>query len=175
MCVLLPNLLGGAATSEPDNLSPFPPVVSLCCLWYFSSALSSNTGKSIFMVFKFPVTLTLIQFAIISFYCFVYTRPALKLGTLREPTKALLRGVLPMAAFQVGGHVFSSVATSRVPVATVHTIKVRRTPDLPEVPLKALTTRTSLYRLSPRSSPFSRIDSCLGCRTRPRRTSRSSP
>lgn len=29
-----------------------------------------------------------------------------------------------MAAFQVFGHVFSSVATSRVPVSTVHTIKV---------------------------------------------------
>lgn len=99
-------------------------VVSLCCLWYFSSALSSNTGKSIFNAFKFPVTLTLIQFAIIALYCFIYTRPALQLGTLREPTKALLRGVLPMAGFQVGGHVFSSVATSRVPVATVHTIKV---------------------------------------------------
>lgn len=47
------------------------------------------------------------------------------MGKLRQPSKALLKGVLPMAAFQVGGHVFSSVATSRVPVSTVHTIKVR--------------------------------------------------
>jgi solute carrier family 35 protein E1 len=47
------------------------------------------------------------------------------MAVLREPTKALVRGVLPMAAFQVFGHVFSSVATSRVPVSTVHTIKVR--------------------------------------------------
>jgi solute carrier family 35 protein E1 len=29
-----------------------------------------------------------------------------------------------MAAFQVGGHIFSSLAISRVPVSTVHTIKV---------------------------------------------------
>jgi solute carrier family 35 protein E1 len=99
---------------------------SLCSLWYTSSAVSSNTAKSIFSSgFKFPVTLTLVQFAFIALYCFLWTRPILRMAVLREPTKALVRGVLPMAAFQVFGHVFSSVATSRVPVSTVHTIKVR--------------------------------------------------
>jgi hypothetical protein len=28
--------------------------------------------------------------------------------------------------FQVGGHMFSSMAISRIPVSSVHTIKVRR-------------------------------------------------
>ena len=31
----------------------------------------------------------------------------------------------PSAAFQVGGHMFSSMAISRIPVSTTHTIKVR--------------------------------------------------
>lgn len=31
-----------------------------------------------------------------------------------------------MGLFQVGGHIFSSIAISRIPVSTVHTIKVRR-------------------------------------------------
>ncbi|WVN87762.1 uncharacterized protein L203_102957 [Cryptococcus depauperatus CBS 7841] len=34
-----------------------------------------------------------------------------------------MQGTLPLAAFQVGGHIFGSMAISRVPVSTVHTIK----------------------------------------------------
>jgi hypothetical protein len=32
-----------------------------------------------------------------------------------------------MGLFQVGGHIFSSIAISRIPVSTVHTIKVSTT------------------------------------------------
>jgi solute carrier family 35 protein E1 len=65
---------------------------SLCSLWYTSSAVSSNTAKSIFSSgFKFPVTLTLVQFAFIALYCFLWTRPILRMAVLREPTKALVR------------------------------------------------------------------------------------
>ncbi|KAM0787494.1 hypothetical protein ACM66B_003567 [Microbotryomycetes sp. NB124-2] len=42
--------------------------VLLCCLWYLSSALSSNTGKSIMTRFRYPVTLTFVQFAFVSGY-----------------------------------------------------------------------------------------------------------
>lgn len=99
--------------------------VALCLLWYTCSALSSNTGKVILNNFRFPVTLTIVQFFFVAGLCFLFSRPELGWTTrLRSPTQAIVRGTLPMAAFQVGGHIFSSLAISRVPVSTVHTIKV---------------------------------------------------
>ncbi|QRV73919.1 Triose-phosphate Transporter family [Ceratobasidium sp. AG-Ba] len=97
--------------------------LALCMLWYLSSALSSNTGKSIMIQFRYPVTLTFVQFAFVSGYCALFMHPRLGMSTLRSPTRAIIRSTLPMAAFQVGGHIFSSMAISRVPVSTVHTIK----------------------------------------------------
>ncbi|KAK8843433.1 hypothetical protein IAR55_007090 [Kwoniella newhampshirensis] len=90
--------------------------VSLCFLWYACSAVSNNTGKVILNNFKYPVTLTIIQFFFVAAYCLVVSRKELGwTGRLRSPTKAILRGTLPMAAFQVGGHIFGSMAISRVP------------------------------------------------------------
>ncbi|WVF65706.1 hypothetical protein IAT40_000437 [Kwoniella sp. CBS 6097] len=98
--------------------------VSLCFLWYTCSAVSNNTGKVILNNFKYPVTLTIVQFFFVAGYCIVCSRKELGwTPRLRSPTKAILRGILPMAAFQVGGHIFGSLAISRVPVSTVHTIK----------------------------------------------------
>lgn len=106
--------------------------VSLCILWYATSAISSNTGKVILNNFRFPVTLTIIQFFFVAGCCFIFSRPVLGWSTqLRSPTRSILRGTLPMAAFQVGGHIFSSLAISRVPVSTVHTIKVGLPLDYP--------------------------------------------
>lgn len=104
--------------------------VLLCCLWYTSSALSSNTGKSIMLIFKFPVTLTFVQFGFIASYCLLLASPLVGLTRLRRPSIAVLRSTIPMAAFQVGGHIFSSFAISRIPVSTVHTIKVGNISDL---------------------------------------------
>ena len=98
--------------------------VLLCCLWYTSSALSSNTGKAIMNIFKFPVTLTFVQFGFIAGYCLLLASPVLRLAKLRRPTPAIIRSTLPMAIFQVGGHISSSMAISRIHVSTVHTIKV---------------------------------------------------
>lgn len=97
--------------------------ISLCTLWYASSAVSSNTGKVILNRFRYPVTLTIVQFFFVALYCVVLSR--LGWTRLRYPTRAILQGILPMASFQVGGHIFGSLAISRVPVSTVHTIKVR--------------------------------------------------
>ncbi|KAG6381492.1 triose-phosphate transporter family-domain-containing protein [Boletus reticuloceps] len=49
--------------------------------------------------------------------------PAINFSKLRSPTVAILKATLPMGAFQVGGHMFSSIAISRIHVSTVHTIK----------------------------------------------------
>ncbi|WVW79061.1 hypothetical protein I302_101024 [Kwoniella bestiolae CBS 10118] len=98
--------------------------VSLCFLWYTCSAISNNTGKVILNNFKYPVTLTIVQFFFVAGCCIICSRPELGwTPRLRSPTRAILKGILPMAAFQVGGHIFGSLAISRVPVSTVHTIK----------------------------------------------------
>lgn len=100
--------------------------VLLCTLWYAASAVSSNTGKVILNNFRFPVTLTIVQFAFVAGLCWLGSRRELNFtARLRKPTKQILTHTLPMAAFQVGGHIFGSLAMSRVPVSTVHTIKVR--------------------------------------------------
>ncbi|KAI0035316.1 triose-phosphate transporter family-domain-containing protein [Vararia minispora EC-137] len=97
--------------------------VLLCALWYTSSALSSNTGKSIMIQFKYPVTLTFVQFGFVAAYCLLFMSPLVRFTRLRRPTKAIFKDTLPMGLFQVGGHIFSSMAISRIPVSTVHTIK----------------------------------------------------
>lgn len=98
--------------------------ILLCSLWYFSSAMSSNTGKVIMNQFRFPITLTFIQFAFVAGYCLLCTSKPIGLSRFRYPTRQILRNTFPMALFQVGGHIFSSMAISRIPVSTVHTIKV---------------------------------------------------
>lgn len=98
--------------------------ILLCSLWYTTSALSSNTGKTILTQFRYPVTLTFIQFGFVAFYCILFMSPAVRFSKVRMPTKAIIKSTLPMGMFQVGGHMFSSMAISRIPVSTVHTIKV---------------------------------------------------
>jgi len=95
----------------------------LCVLWYTSSALSSNTGKAILTRFRFPVTLTFVQFGFIALYCLLFSSRLIRLTRLRKPTLAIIKTAIPMALFQVAGHVFSSMAISRIPVSTVHTVK----------------------------------------------------
>ncbi|KAJ7781874.1 triose-phosphate transporter family-domain-containing protein [Mycena maculata] len=114
------------ATSSTSTL-PIPAsslkFVLQCGLWYASSALSSNTGKAILNQFRYPVTLTFVQFGFVAGYCLLFMSPVVRFSRLRLPTKAIIRNTLPMGMFQVGGHIFSSLAISRIPVSTVHTIK----------------------------------------------------
>lgn len=116
--------LPGAATTR---------FVLLCSLWYTTSALSSNTGKAILTQFRYPVTLTFIQFGFVALYCLFFMSPIVRFSRLRRPTKAIIKNTLPMGMFQVGGHMFSSMAISRIPVSTVHTIKVRLSNDIVSV------------------------------------------
>lgn len=136
--------------------------VLLCALWYLSSAFSSNTGKSILTRFRFPVTLTFVQFAFVAGYCVLFLAARERIGGrggdhltnrrsstassgaglsallqsfgIRKASRTMLKGTLVMSLFQIGGHIFSSMAIARVPVSTVHTIKVRLS-----VPLSLMT------------------------------------
>ncbi|GAA6063940.1 hypothetical protein JCM10212_002138 [Sporobolomyces blumeae] len=140
---------GGAGGGQAGFAVPSASTVGfvlLCCLWYLSSALSSNTGKSILTRFRYPVTLTFVQFAFVAGYSFVVlalrqqvggpsgaasgglTRRRGSMNTLaglgiRKPTRSMFHGTFMMSLFQIAGHVFSSMAIARVPVSTVHTIK----------------------------------------------------
>jgi solute carrier family 35 protein E1 len=99
--------------------------ILLCSLWYTTSALSSNTGKAILNQFRYPITLTFVQFGFVAFYCILFMSPVIRFSKFRAPTRAIIESTFPMGLFQVGGHIFSSIAISRIPVSTVHTIKVR--------------------------------------------------
>ncbi|GAP88599.1 putative triose-phosphate transporter [Rosellinia necatrix] len=109
-------------------------LIVLCIMWYMSSALTNTSSKSILNAFNKPATLTMIQFFLVAFYCItssclaaVFPRlrvsiPALQ-NSIRYPSRAIINSTLPLAVFQVGGHLFSSTATAKIPVSMVHTVK----------------------------------------------------
>ncbi|KAH6877317.1 triose-phosphate transporter family-domain-containing protein [Thelonectria olida] len=111
-----------------------PTLILLCILWYASSAITNTSSKSILNAFDKPATLTLIQFACVSSLCLISAKLAsifpgiqTRITTLkypiRRPTREVITTTLPLAAFQIGGHLLSSTATSKIPVSLVHTIK----------------------------------------------------
>lgn len=121
-----------ARKTRHDKLMAFPQF--LCVAWYCSSALTNTSSKSILTAFDKPATLTLVQFALLSIYCMLSswlssvfprlrdTVPALKYP-IRAPSRDVIAGTLPLAAFQIGGHLLSAAATSKMPVSLVHTVK----------------------------------------------------
>ncbi|POR37803.1 Putative transporter C83.11 [Tolypocladium paradoxum] len=111
-----------------------PKLVVLCLLWYASSALTNTSSKSILMAFDKPATLTLVQFAFVSSLCILLawlatlfpslrTKIAVLKHPIRQPSRDVIMTTLPLAAFQIGGHLLSSTATAKIPVSLVHTIK----------------------------------------------------
>ncbi|KAI9852046.1 MAG: suppressor of loss of ypt1 [Thelocarpon superellum] len=111
-----------------------PKLVVLCIIWYFNSALTNTSSKSILIAFPKPVTLTLVQFGFVAFWCVFFAHLARRYPSLREtipalqhsirsPSRDVVMTTLPLAAFQVGGHLLNSTATSTMPVSLVHTVK----------------------------------------------------
>lgn len=109
-------------------------LIGLCLIWYMTSALTNTSSKSILNALPKPITLTVVQFAFVSIWClslsylsasFPWLRdsvPALKNG-IQYPTRDAIMTALPLAVFQLAGHILSSMATSKIPVSLVHTIK----------------------------------------------------
>lgn len=106
----------------------------LCGVWYSTSILSNTSSKAILTALPKPVTLTIVQFLFVCSWCFwaswlarIYPPlrnavPALRYG-IRKPSKEIILTTLPLTAFQIGGHIMTSDAMSRIPVSLVHTIK----------------------------------------------------
>lgn len=111
-----------------------PKLIMLCGVWYMTSIFTNMSSKAILTALPRPITLTTVQFAFVSGWCLVlaafarkyprikYTMPFLKYG-IRPPSKELVLATLPLTCFQIGGHILSADATSRIPVSLVHTIK----------------------------------------------------
>jgi hypothetical protein len=97
---------------------------AICLCWYLSSAVTNNIGKQIMNQFRYPITLTFVQFWFVSVFCFL-AGAVFNTTKIRRPTRAILEMTAPLVGFQVVGHVFSSVAISRVPLSVVHTVKVQ--------------------------------------------------
>ena len=103
-------------------------------MWYLTSVFSNTSSKAILTALPRPVTLTLVQFAFVSGWCIFLAALAkrnprlkqklqfMKYG-IRSPSKDLIRTTMPLTLFQIGGHILSSDAMSRIPVSLVHTIK----------------------------------------------------
>ncbi|KAI9337329.1 triose-phosphate transporter family-domain-containing protein [Pilaira anomala] len=130
-----PQFFHGKPTSSAPSSSSYsrfhPSNVSLsenskfliCCLmWYISSSLSSNSGKLIMNAFRYPVTLTIVQFLFVASWCAIMEN-LFKSRGIKKPTKVIVRTIVPLSMFMIVGHVFSSISISRIPVSLVHTIK----------------------------------------------------
>lgn len=106
----------------------------LCLFWYATSIMTNTSSKSILTTLNRPVTLTIIQFFLVTGWCLFFAwlakhnksvrdaLPVLKNG-IRRPSKDIIMATLPLTAFQIGGHILNSDAMSRIPVSLVHTIK----------------------------------------------------
>ncbi|RDW93215.1 putative ER to Golgi transport protein (Sly41) [Aspergillus mulundensis] len=109
-------------------------LIVLCLIWYTTSALTNTSSKSILNALPKPITLTVVQFAFVSLWCLLLSYlatvlpwlkvsiPALK-NNIRSPSRDVIMTALPLAVFQLAGHILSSMATSQIPVSLVHTIK----------------------------------------------------
>lgn len=150
-----------------------------CLFWYLSSALSSNTSKALLSstkiksndgtpplklppVFPFPVTLTLVQFIFVNLFCYVCASREIlgnhRLTTLVKPTWNRIKEVGQLSVFAVVGHALSSLAISRVPVSTVHTIKVSNRSWLTsKFQLRSHSRFFSLFHSSRLYLPYSRF------------------
>lgn len=145
------NLNSRSNSNHPLSLVNFK-LVFLCAVWYFTSVISSSTTKEILRDFKYPVSLTEIQFIMNGLLClsllfiiklskslFTYNlQKSFPTGTFPpqliesnysllhdflKPSFLVLKTTIPMGMFQFVGQITSHNSTSIIPVSLVHTIK----------------------------------------------------
>lgn len=96
--------------------------------------VANTSAGEILNTFPKPVTLTIVQFALVTSWCLLlswlssvyptlkHRIPALRNG-IRPPNRDIIMATLPLTGFMIGGHILTSDAMSRIPVSLVHTIK----------------------------------------------------
>lgn len=106
----------------------------MCATWYITSMIANTSAGEILNTFPKPVTLTIMQFALVTSWCLLLSwlsslYPALKhhvpvlRNGIRPPNRDIIMATLPLTGFMIGGHILTSDAMSRIPVSLVHTIK----------------------------------------------------
>ena len=106
----------------------------MCSAWYITSMVANTSAGEILETFHKPVTLTIVQFALVTFWCLLLSwlssvYPSLKhhmpvfRNGIRPPNRDVIMATLPLTGFMIGGHILTSDAMSRIPVSLVHTIK----------------------------------------------------
>jgi solute carrier family 35, member E1 len=116
--------LGSASGQHADLLLEAPTAGSVV-----QDQLPGNPQQAAVAPFPYPVTLTFIQFLFVHGLSLLCTSERLlgrrRLSKAVPPTKERVLEVGQLSVFVVVGHALSSLAISRVPVSTVHTVKVR--------------------------------------------------
>ncbi|KAJ3129505.1 suppressor of loss of ypt1 [Physocladia obscura] len=106
--------------------------IALCLAWYLSSSITSNIGKDLLNVFKYPLTLSWIQFLFVAAGCLIVSSGQfyilkIRHAGIRPPSLEAFRTTAPLAVFLISGHAFSSMAISRVPaLSPLFTIAIYR-------------------------------------------------
>ncbi|KAJ3164750.1 suppressor of loss of ypt1 [Irineochytrium annulatum] len=118
---LSPTSPNGPATAA--SVQEWVRFVVLCLLWYLSSAVTNNVGKMLLQSFRFPFTLTYVQFGFVAVLAMLSSKVWRGVGRIRNPSWDVFWMTLPLSVFQILGHLFSSLAISRVSVSFAHTIK----------------------------------------------------
>jgi Tpt phosphate/phosphoenolpyruvate translocator len=89
--------------------------------WYWSNTAFNVYNKQVLKVFPFPVTCTVVQFAVAA-----ATMASLWVLRLKEKprfSKFLLRATLPLAILHAAGFLLTNMSLGKVSVAFTHTIK----------------------------------------------------
>ncbi|KJE96983.1 solute carrier family 35 member E1, variant [Capsaspora owczarzaki ATCC 30864] len=98
-------------------------VVGICVLWFLSSALTNNVGKTVLMKFPFPTTVTMTQQLVITF-CMYLTLYVFRLHPRQPISMSQYRSlILPLSLAKILTSISSHVSLWLVPVSYAHTIK----------------------------------------------------
>ncbi|KAH6778929.1 hypothetical protein C2S52_010166 [Perilla frutescens var. hirtella] len=111
----------GAAESPKSKVMDTLILGSLFGLWYLFNIYFNIYNKQVLKAFHYPMTVTLVQFAVgsvlvLSMWTFnLYKRPKI--------TGAQLAAILPLAMVHTLGNLFTNMSLGKVAVSFTHTIK----------------------------------------------------
>ncbi|RZC72025.1 hypothetical protein C5167_035177 [Papaver somniferum] len=110
-----------SSSSSSNSLSQRLELGVLFCLWYVSNIYFSIFNKQVLKVYPYPVTISLIQFAIGTLLILImwsfnlYKRPNI--------TKSQLVAIVPLAIVHTMGNLCTNMSLGKVSVSFTHTVK----------------------------------------------------
>ncbi|KAI3888684.1 hypothetical protein MKX03_012873 [Papaver bracteatum] len=110
-----------SSSSSSNSLSQRLELGVLFCLWYVSNIYFNIFNKQVLKVYPYPVTISLIQFAIGTLLVLImwsfnlYKRPNI--------TKSQLVAIVPLAIVHTMGNLCTNMSLGKVSVSFTHTVK----------------------------------------------------